>query len=32
MQRTLQILDTERALVNDRGPVPCDARGARAPA
>jgi len=32
MQRTLRILDTERALVNGRGPVPCDARGARAPA
>jgi Protein of unknown function (DUF4239) len=29
MQRTLRILGTERALVNDRGPVPCDARGAR---
>jgi hypothetical protein len=29
MQRTLRILDTERALVNDRGPVPCNAQGAR---
>src|SRR5436190_14663063 len=29
MQRTQRILDTERALVNDRGPAPCDAQGAR---
>jgi hypothetical protein len=29
MQRSLRILDAERAIVNDRGPVPCDARGAR---
>jgi hypothetical protein len=29
MQRTLRILGTERALVNDRGPAPCDARGVR---
>jgi hypothetical protein len=29
MQRTLRILGTERALVNDRGPVPCNAEGAR---
>ena len=29
MQRTLRILGTERALVNDRGPVPCNAQGAR---
>ena len=32
MQRTLRIVDTERALVNDRGAVPCDARGVRVPA
>ena len=29
MQRSLRILDAERAIVNDRAPVPCDARGAR---
>jgi hypothetical protein len=29
MQRSLRILDAERAIVNDRGPIPCDARGAR---
>jgi hypothetical protein len=29
MQRSLRILDGERAIVNDRAPVPCDARGAR---
>ena len=29
MQRSLRILDAERAIVNDRGPVPCDARGVR---
>jgi hypothetical protein len=29
MERTLKILDAGRAIVNDRGPVPCDARGAR---
>jgi hypothetical protein len=28
MERTLRILDAERAIVNDRAPVPCDARGA----
>jgi hypothetical protein len=27
MERTLKILDQERALVGDRGRVPCDARG-----
>jgi hypothetical protein len=31
MERTLRILDAERAIVNDRAPVPCDARGARVP-
>ena len=29
MQRSLRILGAERAIVNDRDPVPCDARGAR---
>ena len=29
MQRSLRILDAERAIVNDRAPVPCDARGVR---
>ena len=29
MERSLRILDRERAVVNDRAPVPCDARGAR---
>jgi len=29
MERSLRILDAERASVNDRGPVPCDARGVR---
>jgi hypothetical protein len=29
MQRSLRILDAERAIVNDRDPVPCDARGVR---
>jgi hypothetical protein len=29
MERSLRILDAERAIVNDRAPVPCDARGAR---
>jgi hypothetical protein len=29
MERTLRILDAERAIVNDRAPVPCDARGVR---
>ena len=27
MQRSLRILDAERAIVNDTGPIPCDARG-----
>jgi hypothetical protein len=31
MERTLRILDAERAIVNDRAPVPCDARGAPIP-
>jgi hypothetical protein len=31
MERTLRILDAERAIVNDRAPVPCDARGAPVP-
>jgi hypothetical protein len=31
MERTLRILDAERAIVNDRAPVPCDARGALVP-
>jgi hypothetical protein len=29
MERSLRILDAERAIVNDREPVPCDARGVR---
>jgi hypothetical protein len=29
MERSLRILDSERAVVNDRAPLPCDARGAR---
>ncbi len=29
MERTLRILDAERAIVNDRAPVPCDTRGVR---
>jgi hypothetical protein len=28
MERSLRILDRERAVVNDRAPLPCDARGA----
>jgi hypothetical protein len=28
MQRSLRILDSARAVVNDRAPLPCDARGA----
>jgi hypothetical protein len=28
MERSLRILDNERAVVNERGPIPCDARGA----
>jgi hypothetical protein len=28
MERTLQVLEQERALVGDRTPTPCDARGA----
>jgi hypothetical protein len=31
MERTLRILDAERAIVNDRAPVPCDVRGAPVP-
>ena len=27
MERTLKILDTERAVVNDKSPLPCDAQG-----
>jgi hypothetical protein len=27
MERTLKLLNTARAVVNDRAPVPCDARG-----
>ena len=27
MERTLKILDTERAAVNDKSPLPCDAQG-----
>ena len=30
MERTLRILDSARAVVNDRAPLPCDARGAPA--
>ena len=29
MNRSLQLLETARAVVNDRAPVPCDTRGAR---
>jgi hypothetical protein len=29
MERSQRILDTERAVVNERAPLPCDARGAR---
>jgi hypothetical protein len=29
MERSLRLLDAERASVNDREPVPCDARGVR---
>ena len=29
MQRSLRILDTARTVLDVRGPVPCDARGAR---
>jgi hypothetical protein len=29
MERSLRILDSERTLVNERAPLPCDARGAR---
>lgn len=29
MQRSLRILDSARVVLNDRGPVPCDARGGR---
>jgi hypothetical protein len=29
MNRSLRLLETARAVVNDRAPVPCDARGAR---
>ena len=28
MERSLRIMDRERAVVNDRAPLPCDARGA----
>jgi hypothetical protein len=28
MERTLELLTRERALVGDRSPLPCDARGA----
>jgi hypothetical protein len=28
MERSLRILDSARAVVNDRAPLPCDARGA----
>ena len=31
MERSLRLLDAERASVNDREPVPCDARGVRLP-
>ena len=27
MERSLRILNEERAIVNDRAPAPCDARG-----
>jgi hypothetical protein len=29
MERSLRILDSERAVVHERAPLPCDARGAR---
>ncbi|HEX5922570.1 MAG TPA: hypothetical protein VFY45_01980 [Baekduia sp.] len=29
MQRSLRILDSARVVLNERGPVPCDARGGR---
>jgi hypothetical protein len=29
MERSLRLLDIERAVVNDTGSVPCDARGVR---
>jgi hypothetical protein len=29
MERSLRILDTARVVLNDRAPVPCDARGGR---
>ena len=29
MERSLRILDAERAIVDERAPVPCDARGTR---
>jgi hypothetical protein len=32
MQRSLRTLDRERAVVGDRAPVPCDARGVPVPA
>ena len=28
MERSLRILDSARAVVNDTAPLPCDARGA----
>ena len=28
MERSLRILNSERAVVNERAPLPCDARGA----
>ena len=31
MERSLRLLDAERTSVNDREPVPCDARGVRVP-
>jgi hypothetical protein len=30
MERSLRMLDTERAIVNDTSSLPCDARGAPA--
>ena len=32
MERSLRILNTARAVLNDRAPLPCDARGAPVPA
>jgi ABC-type enterobactin transport system permease subunit len=29
MERSLRILDTARTVLNDKAPLPCDARGAR---